>query len=68
MEWEFLKDPIEAGWYAVLICYDPREGIFPGAAHWDGKKWSRKSVSGFGGKCDTEKEAEALAYEHDPDA
>ena len=68
MEWEFLKDPSENGWYAVLICYDPQEGIFPSAAYWDGEKWSHKSVSGFGVKCETEKEAEDLAYAHDPDA
>ncbi len=68
MKWEFTKDPTELGWYAVLICYDPREGILPDAAYWNGEKWDRKAVSGFGGKCETEEVAKTLAYEHDPDA
>lgn len=68
MEWKFLKDPSAAGWYAVLVCYDPQEGVFPAGAYWDGEKWSRKAVHGFGEKCETEKEAEELAYANDPDA
>ena len=67
MNWEYMKNPNEPGWYAVLICYDPLEGISPGAGYWDGQKWNRKAVLGFGEKCETEAEAEALAYENDPD-
>lgn len=68
MEWNGMQDPKAPGWYAVLICYDPQEGIFPSAAYWDGEKWNRKAVSGFGERRETEAEAEALAYENDPDA
>ena len=67
MNWDFFNKPGEQGWYAVLICYDPQEGVFPSAGYWDGQKWDRKAVSGFGVKRDTELEAKALAYEHDPD-
>jgi hypothetical protein len=68
MEWEFTKEPAEPGWYAILICYDPREGIFPDAGYWDGTKWDRKAVSGHGDRCESMELAEALAYENDPDA
>lgn len=57
------------GWYAVLICYDAEEGVFPSGAEWDGEKWRKKAVIGFlGERRQTQKEAVNLAYEHDPDA
>jgi len=66
MEWEFTNKPTEEGWYAVLICYDIQEGIFPSAGYWDGYKWDRKSVTGHGDKCANKEQAEAIAYENDP--
>lgn len=68
MEWEFKKDPTEPGWYAVLICYDPQEGISPDAGYWDGAKWDRRSISAHGDKCASKEQAKELAYAHDPDA
>jgi len=67
MEWEFIKEPVDDGWYPVLVCYDLREGIFPNAAYWDGKKWDSQVVA-HGDKCELRDQALALAYENDPDA
>jgi len=66
MEWELGKIPEKPGWYAVLLCYDEREGAFPGAAYFDGLGWSNKHVVACGDMCDTKREAETLAYENDP--
>lgn len=63
MEWQFLNDPTEAGWYATLVQHGLREGVFPSAAYWDGEKWDR-DVVGFGWKKETEQEAAKLAYEY----
>lgn len=68
MKWNYEGKPSQIGWYAVLICYDENEGVFPNAAWWDGDRWSRKSVICFGDMRCTEQEAEQLAYDHDPDA
>lgn len=68
MEWNFSQCPFDTGWYAVLICYDENEGVFPSAGYWDGSKWDRKAVIGYGDKCETEDQANALAYKNDPDA
>jgi hypothetical protein len=65
MEWNYEGRPTEAGWYAVLICYDTQEGIFPDARLWDGEKWNGKAVLAFGDKCESESDANRLAYEHD---
>ena len=67
MEWDYDNDPTEDGWYAVLVCYDPQEGIFPMAAYWNGR-WEKKCVIAIGHRCNTEAEAERLAYDHDPEA
>ena len=76
MKWEYNRDPhapdgedpySARGWYAVLICYDSDEGSFPGAARWEGDEWSRRGVIAFGGRCETQERAEALAIENDPD-
>jgi hypothetical protein len=34
--------PPGAGWYAVSYCWDEREGIFPGAAWFNGAVWSKR--------------------------
>lgn len=31
--------PSEPGFYATFECWDPEEGIFPGAHYWTGKIW-----------------------------
>ena len=66
--WQYNSRPNEAGWYAVLVCYDEAEGMFPQAAHWDGNNWGRKAVVSFGESRATEQGAKALAYEYDPGA
>lgn len=70
MQWMFDgTPPADApGWYAVLICYDAEEGVFPSSAEWDGTAWEEKAVVGFGERRPTQKEATDLAYENDLDA
>lgn len=68
-EWQFDGHPGIAGWYAVLICYDPEEGVFPSGAYWDGEKWVQKAVVGYMQPPQADlKAASFLAYKHDPDA
>ncbi len=45
LRWINIDDalPPAAGWYAVGKCWDPEEGTFPDAGHWDGKNWSVSS-------------------------
>lgn len=65
----FSTRPTENGWYAVLVCWDVREGSFPNAAYWDGEKWSRRAVCALGraGPFATEEEAKDWAYANDPE-
>ena len=67
MEWQFSGTPEVAapGWYAVLVCYDPREGVFPASAEWDGSNWMHRAVVAFGDLCETAVQAEDLAYYND---
>ena len=65
-EWQYTGNPKDPGWYAVLVCYDESEGVLPSSGYWNGEKWSRKSILCFGDKCNTEAEAESLAYENEP--
>lgn len=59
------EPPREQGWYAVLICFDPQEGVFPGGAYWKGHEWGRKAVVMFGGdSLESEKAAEELAEQN----
>jgi len=67
MKWDFDGQPTEPGWYAVLVCWDSQEGIFPMAAHWDGQAWKHRAIVAFGEKCESEADAKALADLHDPD-
>jgi hypothetical protein len=63
--------PSRQGWYAVLICYDEMEGVFPGGAYWNPTtaSWHRKAVIAYGGhECENEDSAVRLAYANDPDA
>jgi hypothetical protein len=61
--------PIEPGWYAVMRCWDVREGVNPDRDYWDGKEWK------FGGPIGhhspmtfpSDKEAQAWAYDNDPE-
>lgn len=65
--WDFSGVPVIEGWYAVVVCYDSYEGMFPAAAYWDGGVWSDRAVVGFGVRCENEGDASRVAYEHDFD-
>lgn len=68
-EWTF-DDPSgkPAGWYAVIICWDAQEGLFPSASWWDGTGWDDTSPkSAFHGPHPSKQAAEDWAYEHDPE-
>ena len=41
MDW-LEDDPTEIGWYAVVYCFDPHEGMFPTANYWDGTAWRHR--------------------------
>lgn len=69
--WIFVSDrpPTVDGWYAVTICYDPHEGLFPGAAYATGGEFKQqKAVLAYFGPFDTKDEAHKAAYEHDMEA
>jgi hypothetical protein len=66
MGWNY-DDPEVVGWYAVLRCWEPQEGIFPGSSYWDGKGWYESAVTAHSGPFPSEKEAEVWADEHDPE-
>ncbi len=60
--------PPMSGWYATLHCWDPLEGFFPGAAWWDGEKWSNSlPICEWAGPFDTEDAADKWAEDNDPD-
>jgi hypothetical protein len=58
-----------AGWYATVSCWDPHEGLFPGAHYWNGRQWAhgpaivRRSPHPF----ETEASATQYARDHDPE-
>lgn len=66
MNWIFDDKPKEAGWYAVSYCWEIEEGVFPGAAYWDGTKWNRKfPITAYYGPFQDDDSAEEWAYDHD---
>lgn len=40
--WVFTHKPYVAGWYAVTVCWDCEEGMWPAAAYFDGIEWSKE--------------------------
>jgi hypothetical protein len=40
-----LTGPTIPGWYVILRCYDPQEGVFLDADYWDSQKFLGKGVS-----------------------
>jgi len=68
MEWEHFKEhPDEIGFYPVLYCFDPMEGVFNCASYWDGVKWDRTNIVCFGVKCKNKEIADDLAEKHNPE-
>jgi len=70
-DWEYgSAKPDTPGWYPILVCWDPVEGIFPFASRWTGSEWEayshRPIVAYWPQVFTTEQAAEACAYEHDP--
>lgn len=60
--------PGVAGWYAVGICWDQREGIYPAADYWTGERWeSGRPVQLWHGPHDSEHAARAYADRWDPE-
>jgi hypothetical protein len=39
------EDPTEIGWYVILRCFDPQEGVFLDTDYWDGHRFYGKGVS-----------------------
>lgn len=33
------QPPTKIGWYALLICYEPEEGILDEVRYWNGARW-----------------------------
>lgn len=64
-----IAEPLPPGWYAILYCWDPHEGFFPGAAYWNGSAWSRDVPIVEISACDfaDEVSAEKWADDNDPD-
>lgn len=74
-DWCYERMPPVTGWFAVLRCWDPEEGIFPGTAYaTEGRvEWPDSSgilpdgSSGHAGPFATQEEAKKWAHDHDPD-
>lgn len=65
-------EPPKAGWYAVTLCWDPEEGLFPETGRWTGTEWVgndypiQEVVVAYSSEpFATEKEAEAWADAND---
>lgn len=58
-----------AGWYAVVVCRDENEGMFPSASFWNGSSWGedQRPIVAFHGPHPSEEAAKDWAYEHDPE-
>jgi hypothetical protein len=68
-EWCFDGAPEVDGWYAVLVCWDAEEGMFPNAFERKNGAWSETSpVMGFAGPFGNKEVAHDWAYAHDPEA
>ena len=62
-------DPNTPGIYAIVVCWDLCEGMFPNVGTWDGARWIRPAgpISFYRGPFATEAEARAWAEAHDPE-
>lgn len=61
------RQPVEPGWYPMQYSWDAEEGIFTGAAYWNGKSWGTDlPLFGWIDECfDDEEQAADLAWEND---
>lgn len=61
-DWTWEDKPPVPGWYAVLYCWEPQEGVFTDAAYWNGQVWSQSlPIGGYAGPFADEAEARAWA-------
>lgn len=69
-EWNDIETSNPPGWYAVVICWDGNEGMFPSASFWNGLAWSddNRPIAAFHGPHPSKEDAERWAYDHDPEA
>jgi len=66
MKWTF-DGPLIAGPYAILYCYDAREGLFDGALEWD-NGWSEPyPIVSFAGPFETLEKAKEWASKNNPE-
>jgi len=67
-KWVYDDKPELPGWYAIMYCWDVREGIFVGADHYDGGAWREGlPVTGFAGRFPNKVLAEEWGERHDPE-
>ena len=56
-----------AGWYAVVMCYDPAEGMFPDCVMTPASWSTDRAIVGHAGPFPTEPDALRWAEAHDPE-
>lgn len=69
-DWTWYEEPPGLGWYAILECWEPEEGMFPGATLVQSLPLAGSHASGLvahAGPFPTREAAEAWAQAHDPD-
>lgn len=74
IDWVFGTKPSINGWYAILYCWEPEEGVFDDAARWNDGKWGDGSYYTYlpifcysSSSFATQLEAEDWAYDHNPE-
>lgn len=66
--WLYDDAPPQPGWYAVLVCYGPPEGLISGKAYWQGAAWNTSSpITSFAGPFATEDAAATWAEANNPE-
>lgn len=68
--WSYEEKPNSNGYYAVLYCWDPHEGVFPGQSQFHDETWvwsSNASIVAFSGPYSSREIAFDLAQANDPD-
>jgi hypothetical protein len=61
--------PTKPGFYPVVLCWDPFEGLITSARYWDGKAWPAGSpvTMWIDEAFEKEEHAGDLAFYHDPE-
>jgi len=62
------KPPGEAGHYAVALCWDSNEGVFPGVGYWTNNGWmTQRPIIGYAGPFPDEPSAYGWIKTNDPE-